>query len=333
MTEEPEVVAVSTTAAIVPVTPGALVAPVASTRDIAAVFREYVALRDVLLQPDDYQSVGRDGRFVKKAGWRKLATAMGVSLAIVREEETRDDAGRILRAKVVARAIAPNGRYVEGLGVCDAHERCCPARTASVCRDARKQWHTCCPPDCDGTRHFSKPEHDIPATASTRATNRACSDLFGFGEVSAEELGTGPASADAPHIDRQRANALRDRVVATADPALMERVKAEFSWPWTVDTCATIERLLDGTEIVDAELVPPDAPPPEMAPAAELGIDDRMRRRIMAMCNERGVDEEHRHALVRTITDGRTQSTNEITQHEAVELVDYLKTLPKLATS
>ena len=32
------------------------------------------------------------------------------------------------------------------------------------------------------------PNHDIPATAMTRATNRAIADLIGAGEVTAEEI-------------------------------------------------------------------------------------------------------------------------------------------------
>jgi hypothetical protein len=37
-------------------------------------------------------------------------------------------------------------------------------------------------------RRFSKPEHDIIATAATRAHNRATSDLVGMGEVTSDEM-------------------------------------------------------------------------------------------------------------------------------------------------
>ena len=30
---------------------------------------------------------------------------------------------------------------------------------------------------------FTKPNHDVPATAETRAKNRACSDLLGIGDA------------------------------------------------------------------------------------------------------------------------------------------------------
>ena len=39
-----------------------------------------------------------------------------------------------------------------------------------------------------GERGFAHPNHDIPATAHTRATNRAIADLIGAGEVTAEEM-------------------------------------------------------------------------------------------------------------------------------------------------
>ena len=34
-----------------------------------------------------------------------------------------------------------------------------------------------------GCHRFAKPNHDVPATAETRAKNRACSDLLGIGDA------------------------------------------------------------------------------------------------------------------------------------------------------
>jgi len=68
-------------------------------------------------------------------------------------------------AEFVVRATAPNGRSVDGWGAASVAEKGNPSGKA-----------------------LGKLMHDIPATAETRAKNRACADLFGLGEVSAEEV-------------------------------------------------------------------------------------------------------------------------------------------------
>lgn len=60
--------------------------------------------------------------------------------------------------KVIYRATAPNGQYMDGDGACDTWEKGYPNSL-----------------------------HDTRATAHTRAKNRAISDIAGFGETSAEE--------------------------------------------------------------------------------------------------------------------------------------------------
>jgi len=181
----PEAEAIETT--VVDLTPilshGSLVTPVAPLAEIEQSFKDYVALCDRLLVPKDYQSIGSKS-FRKKSAWRKLAVAFGVSTEILDRVYERDDRGRIIRAEVVMRATAPNGRIMDGLGACDITERCCSV----PCGKVNWNGHTCCLEDCNGFVHFSKPGHDLPATAMTRATNRASSDLFGSGEVSAEEV-------------------------------------------------------------------------------------------------------------------------------------------------
>ena len=158
-----------------------LIRPAGDLAEIEQAFRDYQAICARLLDASDYQTYQRwnpdtrrkePAQFKKRSAWRKLATAMGVRFEIVKAEKARNEAGRTTSADFIARAIHPNGRYSDGWGNCDYRERC---------RDT-------CPPDCDGFQHFSKPEHDIPATAETRAKNRAAADLFGLGEVSAEEM-------------------------------------------------------------------------------------------------------------------------------------------------
>ncbi|QBI19364.1 hypothetical protein ER308_07265 [Egibacter rhizosphaerae] len=125
---------------------------------------------------------------MKRSGWRKLSTAFGVTFEIVHRDIERDDRGAVRRAEFTTRAIAPNGRQVDGWGACDVFERCCEPG----CTRGGRHQHCA---GVDGFRahedawtHFSKAEHDIPATAETRSKNRAAADLFGMGEVSAEEM-------------------------------------------------------------------------------------------------------------------------------------------------
>jgi hypothetical protein len=112
--------------------------------------------------------------FKKKSAWRKLATAFDLDVEIIREHVDRDPAGQPVRAAVIARAIAPSGRFQDGDGYCSTDEP-----------------------------RFQKPggrrklENDLRATAATRAKNRAISDLLGTGEVSAEEI-TSDSSEQGP---------------------------------------------------------------------------------------------------------------------------------------
>ena len=138
---------------------------------------DYQTGLEQIVSTDDWQEFrgNRDGqshRFLKRSGWRKIALWFGLDLEVIRREIDRDPDGRILRAHVIARATAPNGRFCDGDGGCSADER-----------------------------RFSKVEHDVTATAVTRATNRAISGLVGMGALSAEELADDtpiPAAAPAP---------------------------------------------------------------------------------------------------------------------------------------
>lgn len=171
---------------VVRVAESALMQPVGDAAAILAANRSYQHLCESLLVDDDYQQI-QDKKFRKKSAWRKLAAAFGVSDEIVDRQYDRDDQGRIIRAEVVVRAIAPNGRTSEALGACDLWEKCCHSAS---CRK-KSQYHKHCDQEDghDPASHFSHAQHDIPSTAQTRAKNRALSDLFGMGEVSAEEVG------------------------------------------------------------------------------------------------------------------------------------------------
>jgi hypothetical protein len=130
-------------------------------------FAEYQELLPQLLRESDYQEAEQGKKFVKKSGWRKIATAFDLDVRIIAEEVERDEDGRILRSKTTARATSPSGRVMDGDGYCTTDE-------------------------FTGRRaNNPKLENDLRGTAATRAKNRAISDLVGMGEVSAEEVDAG----------------------------------------------------------------------------------------------------------------------------------------------
>jgi hypothetical protein len=179
-----------THAGMVPAIATAAVEPAVSSAKAVELQQGYYELCRKLLDDSDYQAISGK-RFPKKSAWRKLAVAFNVNTELVGEEYVYvGERQRIVTAKMVVRATAPNGRHMDGIGLCDLYERCCPTAFGGECPKATWSRHVCCQADCSGTIHFSNAQHDLPATAMTRATNRACSDLFGMGEVSAEEIGT-----------------------------------------------------------------------------------------------------------------------------------------------
>lgn len=133
---------------------------------------KYHELTNAMLTADDWQVIP-NGKFVKRSGFQKIASGYGVSTEIVSEAVERGEGGTPIRAKATVRATHPSGRYADGSGRCSIDES--RFKTPSG---------------------RAKAEHDIAATAVTRATNRAISNLVGFGQVSAEEVdGAAPAQA------------------------------------------------------------------------------------------------------------------------------------------
>ncbi len=135
-----------------------LVTPLVDPTAAKAAIHQYEALKAAIVRPDDVQMIqGR--RFLKKAFWRRVATCFGLSLELVSQERGFDEQGHLFYS-VMYKAIAPNGRTMDADGYC------------STAENGRDKW----------------PEHNVRATAHTRAKNRAISDLVGGGEVSAEEM-------------------------------------------------------------------------------------------------------------------------------------------------
>ena len=164
-------------------------------REAMALYRE---MSSALLDPaEDLQVIQtRSGpsQFPKRSAFQKLANAYRVSTEIRSEVTDRAEDGTLLRHRAIVRATHPDGRFAEGDGACAASEE-------------------------RFKRGGDKIEHDLPATAVTRATNRAISNLVAFGAVSAEEAesetnGSEPASVaaappwaehveDVPHVADQ----------------------------------------------------------------------------------------------------------------------------------
>lgn len=158
------------------------VALAVSVDEALAQWQDYQRLTRELLDDTDYQAIGQK-RFKKKSAWRKYARAFNITDRVTFEDIQRDETGFPMWARIRVEARANNGRTAEADHECHVSERCCER----PCRKSSWQSHECCPDDCSGKRHWSHPG-DLPATALTRAKNRAISDLIGAGEVSAEEM-------------------------------------------------------------------------------------------------------------------------------------------------
>lgn len=261
--------------ALIPVEPGGLARPVAGVDEVREAFEQYLTLRRTIVVESDITRIGKK-EFVNKSGWRKLGTVMGTSSELRSRDYARDAQGRTVSAEVVVRAHAPNGRFMDGLGVCEIHERCCPrAYEGGVCTDKRS-YHTHCEPGCDGFLHFSKPQHDLPATAYTRALNRASSDLFGFGEVSAEEITD--RDEPAPEEWRRRVAAAMN---AIEDEEQKRMVKCKFvdgfGMPGELrkGQMVAVETSLKNAGLTIPDTIPdpaaggqPDAAPPASSPSS-----------------------------------------------------------------
>lgn len=145
------------------VTNSPIVKPVVSIEEAVELWNTFEELKNKIATQNDYVDIVDkktkiSKRFLKKSFWRKAATFFNLSDEIVEERRTDLGNGHFMW-HIKAGVIAPNGRRVVEVGVCDSRER-----------------------------NFAHPEHDIYATAHTRAKSRAISAMIGGGEVTAEEV-------------------------------------------------------------------------------------------------------------------------------------------------
>ena len=127
--------------------------------EAVSTMRAFQELKSKLLDENDVVQI-EGKKYIKRSGWRKIALAFNISTEIVEVSREEKDGKYIVRVK--ARAVAPNGRISEELGVCDSSEFENGRLKPSI--------------------------HNIETKATTRALNRAISNLVGGGEVSAEEI-------------------------------------------------------------------------------------------------------------------------------------------------
>nr|XP_043622963.1 uncharacterized protein LOC122594592 [Erigeron canadensis] len=116
------------------------------------IFKEYQNTAMAILEKGDYTMICGNP-FIKKSGWRKISLYFNISYEIKDKTIEFDDNRNVQRAEFIVRAHMQGGRFSDGWGSCDRREK-----------------------------KFSKPNHDIPSTAETRAKNKACQDLLGIGE-------------------------------------------------------------------------------------------------------------------------------------------------------
>jgi len=133
--------------------------------------KNFESLVEALLdKKTDYQ-----GGKKKKSAWRKLARAFNISDEKICDKIIRDENHQIISAYFEVKAILPNGRYGIGIGDCSIFDK--------IKADDIEM-----PSNFELRKRFTNAEHDVIATAHTRAKSRAIADLIGAGEVGADEL-------------------------------------------------------------------------------------------------------------------------------------------------
>jgi hypothetical protein len=128
---------------------------VEKTIEVMKLFQE---IKEKVLDENDIVIISNK-KYIKRSGWRKIALAFNITTEIKEIQREKVDDKYVVR--VVARAIAPNGRVSEEVGISDSSEF---------------------------SGNLKATLHNIESKAVTRAINRAISNLVGGGELSAEEI-------------------------------------------------------------------------------------------------------------------------------------------------
>lgn len=143
-----------------------IVKPAVTAQEAKEAWKSYQELKKAILDESEDIQIIQSRKFLKKSYWKKLATFFNLSIEVVEERVVETPTKNVI-FHFICKAIAPNGRYAIGAGSSDLLEK--------------------------GYRNTF---HNTRATAETRASNRAVSNLVGGGEVSAEEIDLDRAEKD-----------------------------------------------------------------------------------------------------------------------------------------
>lgn len=205
------------TAAPVPMEDNTAAISTVNVDQALAEWNAYQEITEKMLDETDYQVI-KEKKYKKKSAWRKYARAFNINTEIISEDIVKTEkTGAVKEATFVVRATLPNGRYADGWGNCSR-----------------------------GERGFAHPNHDIPATAMTRAQNRAIADLIGAGEVTADEI--------------QAENTFQAKQNAKAKLAKKPEPKKEEAEIVEAEVIETKAETVNGFETAD-NLEPSDAKP------------------------------------------------------------------------
>jgi len=137
--------------------------PLVSVDEAREAFNRYQGLMNALMKEGDLVEI-QGKKKIKKSGMNKVSKFFGISCEIIRiykENVVGPQGGRGFVWRVWAKAMAPNGQFRVAGAACSSSER-----------------------------RFAHLEHDVYATAETRAKKRAIEELAGMGEYElAEENG------------------------------------------------------------------------------------------------------------------------------------------------
>ncbi|MEM0325086.1 MAG: hypothetical protein QXW35_04245 [Candidatus Aenigmatarchaeota archaeon] len=155
------------------------------------VMKQFQKLKEQILDNNDTLIISGK-KYIKRSGWRKIALAFNISTEIKSIEREKVDSIYIVR--VIAKATAPNGRVSEEVGISDSSEF---------------------------TGNLKATMHNIETKATTRAINRAISNLVGGGELSAEEIIEGPEEPieKAEEIPKK---ANKNEIIVTAEKIIQD---------------------------------------------------------------------------------------------------------------
>ena len=230
----------------------------AAPGDVAEAFAEYRKIQQQLdeAMPDCLMQI-QGKNFRKKNYWRAVATAFNLSVELVSEKQqgSLDDSGWI----VIYRAVAPNGRTATGDGACFDSEKWSDRPVCPVCQSSEfafrskkddspaffcwrskggcgTEWD----PDTDAKMDVDKSQatvHNVRGHAHTRAFNRSVSNLVGFGEVSAEEMGRESAPQRAKPMSNRKGRAANADAVdeGAFDQPLGFGMHKDKPWRWLTE--------------------------------------------------------------------------------------------------